>query len=355
MQSLHRIFLSFAFFLFSVTWATKADAQTWAYTYNNAFARSFALSQDGGYLIAAERLLKIDSSGSPVWAKSYQLSPTERMVFSLVRETSDGGYISARSERLVKLDSFGSITIQKSYPNPITINPDNFNDVVQTADGGYAAAGDSSWTAEPFKILKVDENLNVQWHKSYYVSGALTAVSIDTTDNGGFYVAGNINPAGAWIMKLDSEGTILWQKTFGNRAEFIRRTSDGGAIVAGSINSDVWIFKLDSNGNIQWQKSYGGKNGEGARTIEQTVDGGYIVGADTVPNGFSDYLVLKLSSTGSVQWKKTFGYSTGEHLYEARQTVDGGYIAVGEMNNAAGFLGGFVVKMDANGASCIGG
>lgn len=107
----------------------------------------------------------------------------------------------------------------------------------------------------------------------------------------------------------------LWQKTYGGAnndgsgvfyAVSIQETSDGGYIVAGRTSSfgagggDVWIMKLDSNGNVLWQKTYGGADGEWAYSIQETSDGGYIVAGETLSFGAggSDVWIMKLSPNG---------------------------------------------------------
>ena len=82
-----------------------------------------------------------------------------------------------------------------------------------------------------------------------------------------------------------------WQKTYGGTgddyANSIQQTSDGGYIVAGSTNSfgagnyDSWILKLGTDGTVDWQKTYGGTGDDYANSIQQTSDGGYIVAGTT--------------------------------------------------------------------------
>ena len=96
-----------------------------------------------------------------------------------------------------------------------------------------------------------------------------------------------------WIVKLNSSGTIQWQKSLGGTGDdagsSIEQTSDGGYIVAGYSNSndgdvtgnhgdhDSWIIKLNTTGNILWEKSFGGSKFEGITSIDKTSDGGYII------------------------------------------------------------------------------
>jgi hypothetical protein len=116
-----------------------------------------------------------------------------------------------------------------------------------------------------------------------------------------------------WILKLHPSGEIHWQKTYaggkGDYARSIQQTNDGGYIVAGNTSSfgavsgDEWIMKLDSEGGVEWQKSIGGKGQDFARSIQQTTDGGYIVAGTTYSFGLGDgdIWVLKLDASGDIE------------------------------------------------------
>ncbi len=91
-------------------------------------------------------------------------------------------------------------------------------------------------------------------------------------------VSGNHGDYDYWVVKLNSSGDILWQKCLGgtnvDQAFSIQQTSDGGFIVAGGTfsndgdvsgnhgNSDYWVVKLNSSGTIEWQKCLGGTDGD---------------------------------------------------------------------------------------------
>ncbi len=144
----------------------------------------------------------------------------------------------------------------------------------------------------------------IEWQKCLGGSGNEAAFSIQQTTDGKFIVAGYSDANGGdvtgnhggddyWIVKLDGAGNLLWQKSLGGNSleepNSIRQTTDGGFIVAGysySNNGDVsgnhgsddfWIVKLDTAGNLLWQKSFGGSGDDGATSIQQTTDGGFIV------------------------------------------------------------------------------
>ena len=125
-----------------------------------------------------------------------------------------------------------------------------------------------------------------------------------------------------------------WARTYGgNRgasASSIQQTDDGGYIVGGSIGSYRWIFKLSPYGEIEWQKTYGGSN---VSSIQLTRDGGYVIADTESKSGSSEFLILKLSSDGEIEWQKTYGGSEQEEAHSIQQTSDGGYIVAGTSSN----------------------
>ena len=205
------------------------------------------------------------------------------------------------------------------------------------------------------------------WQKTYGGSNDDRADSIRQAADGGFIVAGTTSSSGAggsdaWVLKLNADGTVAWQKTYGgsndDRADSIQQTADGGYIVAGSTSSsgaggsDAWILKLNADGTVAWQKTYGGSNDDRADSIQQTADGGYIVAGSTSSSGAggSDAWVLKLNAGGTVAWQKTYGGSNDDRAESIQQTADGGFIVAGSTSSfGAGGSDAWVLKTDYNG------
>jgi len=195
------------------------------------------------------------------------------------------------------------------------------------------------------------------WAKTYHATGAAeTANSVQQTADGGYIVAGTTNSSGAsgnphaWILKLDSLGNVVWQKTYGgvgpDGASSIDQTTDGGYIVAGSfMNSTVsqkapWVFKLDSTGNIVWQKTFSAGN-YAFTSITHTSDGGSAVegwgtffllscGCQVGPTAW----VVRLDTVGNIIWQQV--YSTGwNYGYSIAQTSDGGFVVAGKAHHVS--------------------
>jgi hypothetical protein len=132
-------------------------------------------------------------------------------------------------------------------------------------------------------------------------------------------------------------------------------SSNDGDVTGNHLSNDYWVVKLSSTGTIQWQKSLGGTQVDGAYSINQTSDGGYIItGASDSNDGdvtghhgvqipetpTNDYWVVKLNSTGIIQWQKSLGGTLDEYANSIIQTTDGGYVIAGNSNSTNGDVTG---------------
>jgi hypothetical protein len=182
----------------------------------------------------------------------------------------------------------------------------------------------------------------------------------------GYVVVGSTNSFGAgamdaFVIKVDDDGNIISQRTFGGKggdtARVVKVTPDGGFVVGGITHSfssggaDFWVTKFDSNENLQWSKSYGGPNNDMAHAIDVTLDGGYLVGGFTTSYGAvsKDYFVVKLDSAGNQQWAKRFGGSGEDVIRIVKATSDGKYLVAG-FTHSFGTKGDImIIKLDGGG------
>jgi gliding motility-associated-like protein len=278
---------------------------------------------------------------------------------------------------LIKIDDIsGNLLWQK------TIGGNRFDHLTsgkETKDGGYILGGysssgisgektQSSRGADDYWIVKLDINRNIIWDKTFGGTGVDRLTSIIETPDGGYLIGGssdsNIsgekteNSRGTldmWIIKTDSSGNIMWQKTFGGSnidwVQSMVKTPDGGYLLAGSSHSnisgdktqnsrgggDYWVLKIDSLGAIVWQKTIGGNNGDYAKSIIATSDGNYLIGGDSFStisgektenkiNNSDDAWLLKLNNNGQILWQKVIGGDDTEILADIRMTSDNGFI-----------------------------
>ena len=155
----------------------------------------------------------------------------------------------------------------------------------------------------------------------------------------------------------------LWTRTYGGASSdygySIQQTLDGGYIVTGSTFSfgegsyDVYYVKIDATGETDWVRTYGGAGTDHGASVRQTLDGGYIIAGYTNSSGAGDYDVLlaKTDSSGVVDWAYTYGGAADDRGWCVRQTLpDSGYIVAGYTETlGAGGGDAFVIRTDADG------
>jgi hypothetical protein len=163
-------------------------------------------------------------------------------------------------------------------------------------------------------------------------------------------VTGNHGGSDIWAGKCDLSGNLLWQKCLGGTANdtaySIIQTGDGGFLIAGTTqstngdvtsnagNSDAWVVKLDANGNLVWQKTYGGSGADGFKKVQLTADGGFIAagwaasnnGMVTNNHGWADVWVVKCDYSGNLQWQKCYGGSFDDLGADIKPAIEGGYL-----------------------------
>jgi hypothetical protein len=298
-------------------------------------------------------VVKLSAAGAIEWQKT--LGGAQNDLAHSIQQTSDGGYIVAGHTNsnngdvtgnhggvdywIVKLSVSGTILWQKTLGG--TVN-DFAISIQQTTDGGYIVAGyaasiDGDVTGLQggfdYWVVKLTATATKEWEKTAGGSSTDIALSITQTNDAGYIVAGvtrsndgdvtgNYGGFGydSWIVKLSSTGTIQWAKTMGGTNDdviwSIKQMEDGTYIAGGFTASndgdvsgnhggyDVWVVKLTTTGNILWQKMLGGTGSDGALSIQQTSDGGYIAagssswanGDVTENQGSNDYWVVKLAT-----------------------------------------------------------
>ena len=268
-----------------------------------------------------------------------------------------------------------ALTWEAGYPNSIT----------PTDDGGFiinasvysAGAGWDIW------LIKVDSAFGTEWQNTYGAGGndGRSNCTVRQTPDGGYLVYSDTNSFGMgrydfWLLRLSATGAIIWQRTYGTVENEIAHgeiqpTSDGGYFVIGTIfrdfdlSSAIWVLKIDANGNIVWQKAYGDPDySEIGYSILQTTYGGYIIAGSQSIIGTSNYrpIVIKITATADIQWQRTFGdfenrffpLGTGSwetnFLPSVREAAGGGYYLVDDtFSQSAGLKDVWVIKLSAAG------
>lgn len=357
----------------------KSDDITYTATFNRVYggsngdyANSLIKSTDGGYVITGWTssyngdfpgdhgdlngwILKLNKNGDKEWLKVHGGAQND-LALSVIPSPSGGGYVMA------------------GYTN--------------SHDTAMAYRFEDAW------VVKLDKTGDTVWQRKLGGSGVDIANAVTAATDGSYVMAGRtISSDGdvsghngaddVWIVKLDGNGNILWEKTFGGSlvevANSIVSTSDGGFIVAGYTNSnngdvsgnhgsglnqvDAWIIKLDKNGNKQWQKCLGGSRQDYGASIIASADGGYVMAGYTLSNdgdvsgnhGDYDVWVVKLSGNGQLLWQKALGGSWEDIGSSVTAVQDGYVIAARTTSNDGDVIGNhgtqdaWIIKVDATG------
>lgn len=168
-----------------------------------------------------------------------------------------------------------------------------------------------------------------------------------------------------YLTKLDSMGQVKFQKYIGNASNEIGKSviqlSDSSFVIAGYTNSigfggyDVYLVKTDKAGNMMWAKTYGGQDWDFAYSLQQTQDGGFVIGGTTysMGRGGADGYIIKTDANGVEQWHKTYGGINDDEFKSVIQTNDGNYALTGYTKSYNDIDSGdvWIFKLDTNGDS----
>ncbi|QMU27541.1 T9SS type A sorting domain-containing protein [Adhaeribacter radiodurans] len=272
-------------------------------------------------------------------------------------------------------------------------------DMVSTPDGGYLLAGTSSSGStgdksmaskglSDFWLVKMDKDRKKLWDKSYGGAGRETMATIISTPDGGYLLGGSSSSgkegdkstvskgnADYWLVKVDANGTKLWDKTIGGDLDdnltVILPTPEGGYLLGGNSQSgkggdksennkgkvgengkytaDFWVVKIDGEGNKVWDKTFGGGYEDRLYSIIVTPNGNYLIGGESVIDSdqFSKYWIVKITPQGEQLWNKSYIYDVYNKLTSLITTPDGGYLLVGSSGQER--FSYWIIKTDAEG------
>ncbi len=342
-------------------------------------------AKDGGYIISGTGkgededashglyMAKLDRTGKLLWIKHPIINANYHANPNLLTATSDGGFVFGGrkyfSIGLTKVDGNGEIVWDRKYELE---NVKNILFITETKGGTISAIlygrGDSKTI-----LLKLDKSGSVLSFKKLTedVTGFQVGCMSYTRD--GFFImagtkfTGGYNTINTYIqdmrlIKLDGEGTMVWDRSYGGVKQDFGRyasgTADGGFIAAGCTSSfnnrnewDFYIVRVDANGNRQWEKYYGGVDTNYIRACSETSDGGYICGGTRIGKNGSQYLLMKLDGKGNKVWENLYGDGKLNLMMNGFSVApDGGFIFVGQLETPpAKWIDNYAVKTDDKG------
>ena len=287
---------------------------------------------------------------------------------------------------------------------------DTAREAIVTADGGYAILGFSNSTdgdlqgkstnVNDYWLLRLNAEGELLWSKTYGGSKDDRGQGIIQTADGGFAITGyamsddgdasnNEGFHDNWILRLDSNGNILWERSFGfsghDHSYDVIQTADGGFFFVGFLDisaarndgfedkqatlarhgvGEFWGTKIDALGNLQWRRYFGGTNNDRAHAVVPALDGGYVMAGFSESDDFDisdtrgsyDFWVVKVSENGDKVWERSYGGSGIDIAYDISVTQDGAYVVTGhsisgdrDISEPLGESDIWVIKIDTEG------
>lgn len=349
------------------------------------YGRSILQTADGGYISAGNTstlgnqngdvlLLKIDESGIEQWIHSLTFSPSDRA--NMVLESSESGYIiigntisplnESKDILVLKTNQSGHVEWFNRYGS----NEDQEGHyILSLTNGGYIICGQSIDENTGFNmlyLLKIDSDGSEVWEQTFGGNREDHGYSIIESNDGSFLITGMTENSGdmsgdAWLLKVDLDGNEIWQHTYGGTGVDLSRslvnTGDGYIMVGntssyGSGNNDVFVIKVNLEGTQEWSNTYGGGGTDIGRAIIKTNDGSFVIAGYTDSFGENsgfNVWLLKIDSLGNLLWDKTFGGDGNDRALSVNQSLDGGLVLTGFSNSIDSASDILIIKTDDKG------
>ncbi|MBI4931801.1 MAG: T9SS type A sorting domain-containing protein [Bacteroidetes bacterium] len=274
-------------------------------------------AQSGAFAGGDALIMTVSTGGGLLWSQAFGGASGD-YPYSII-ETSDGKFVTAgytrslpsgyESMHIMKIsDITGDTVWTRGFDD--AFNEGYGYDVKQTSDGGYIVTGET-WANGPREVyaVKMTSSGAVSWKKSIPSGTGYSVAEV----NGGYVITGDESTTSADVLlvKIDNSGNLLWKKTYGGSGSdigyVVKQTPDKGFIIGGytqgsfNNNSDAYLLRTDSDGGLLWSKTYGGTWYDYAYSVDLAADGGYILTGETgsFGAGNKDVYVIKTDTLGS--------------------------------------------------------
>ncbi|MDP9961657.1 T9SS type A sorting domain-containing protein [Chryseobacterium lathyri] len=360
--------------------------------------------QNNGYDF---HLVKLNQQGEQIWEKYFSGNNHDYLSASV--STQDGGFLISGTSYsgksldkkdeskggsdfwLIRLNEFGDELWQKTLGSA---SDEEARSVIQTTDLGFFVAGNVQNSAKGYGskdilVVKLDKD-GKELSQSILGGKGLDEVEkmIPTRDGGallGIYSRSNLGGSKKtenfgegdyWIIKLNKDGKVEWEKNFGGKADDHIRTlvlTSNGYIIGGESRSersgsktvgieegtDLWLISLNERGEEIWQKSYNFGNRDilmGTSVLHSADDktskgillGGYTQAEGKIESDDETFWMLYLDTNGNEQWRKHVkgeSRKREERLSDLKLNRDGSIILAGTSAEELGKENWKIVKL----------
>ena len=250
-------------------------------------------------------------------------------------------------------------------------SPDTGLAVIPRDDGGYFLAGETKSEGaggSGIKLIRIDDRGQVQWEETYGSAADETFAGALLLSDGGFFLVGStMTEEDGWdilLIRTDSSGVVLWDETYGgeedDEATHAILTNDSAVAITGHVDTadtngiDMFLMKVDGNGNVLWQETYGDTAYDLANHVSELDGGDYLIcgSAGFVTKGGSsgEGVLIRTNSDGEQTWRRLYG-GDGDDVFNAVLPLSTGFFAcVGTSASfGAGDLDGYLVVTEEDG------
>lgn len=309
---------------------------------------------------------------------------------SIACNSDDSPTVTTETTEVIDNTFKGTVNWKKTFGGSlneeikaVTVAPNGDYVILGNSGSTDAIVGTNTSGTQDYWVMRIDPSGNSIWSKTYGGDNDERGEAIALTKDNGFIVTGysrstsgdvsaNNGSYDHWMVKLDANGTIQWEKNYGflgdDRAAQVKQTADGGFLTAGYLDVDsyegpnnpnkglkqekapkkhgigeFWIHKLDSTGAVEWERFYGGSNNDRASDFLILDDGYLVIGTSestdfdiTNSKGSYDFWIIKINKKGELQWQKNYGGSEIDTAYAVATTIDGNFIIVGDTRSIDG-------------------
>ncbi|MHA2620993.1 MAG: DUF7619 domain-containing protein [bacterium JZ-2024 1] len=335
------------------------------------------------FVVFLVAILLLAVPGNPAyagWARLYGDSTAQEIHDSV--QTPDGGYLMVGATKLgappysaliIKLDSSGQLVWARSYGS----NNEVFNSIIPLPNGNYLVAGKTKYfDTDDCLIVEVDSSGNVLTVRTFRGAGWDTCDAVARTPDGNFILAGSSLFFSPWnqdalLLKVNPSYDLIWSKLYSNppvggsygmeELYALVPTGESGAIAVGSTDhstahdpSDVLALRVDVNGNLLWNSVFNGfyqddEVWDEAKDVIFLADGSVMLTGYAYMNTSYDLLLLQLDAgNGAPLFNATYGdASANEYGQSLVETPSGELVITGWVSDATGARALFT-RLDAN-------
>jgi hypothetical protein len=290
--------------------------------------------------------IKVDLSGNLIWQKIYGDANYAQCGYE-IEKTVDGGYIItgywSKYIYLLKTDVYGNMEWEKRYS---VYGENRGYSVEETSDNGYIIAGythSPAYLITDICVIKTNSVGEIKWLRLFGGEGKEIGYCVEETHDKCYVIVGYTNSYGSggydiYFIKVDTLGNLLWEKTYGGGMnEFgysVKETYDKGFIIAGVKElgnagyKNIYVLKTDSLGNVLWEKTFGGQFDDYGYWIENVSEKGYVITGYTNSYGSGEYDVYLIKEETGIKEKgnfKDFSFLTISNMFKDKIILKTGF------------------------------